>query len=198
MHVCCVSRGQPLKHLAQKAFVAYFRSVYFQSNKLVFDMDKLPAEQFALSLGLSKPPALTIKASNALKNVPWDLLNSMKTKKKPKAPTKMERKFQANALFTEMEHRNLLIDDAEDGGDDEPFLKPKAAQPDVQALTAEEKALNMSNKKRMKLQKQRAKWDGARQTFEDSDASGDDGEQPVQPVLRKKQGAFMIWRTVVL
>ncbi|KJE95924.1 ATP-dependent RNA helicase dbp4 [Capsaspora owczarzaki ATCC 30864] len=45
-----------LKYLAQKYFVSYMRSVFLQPNKQVFDVHALPAEEFALSLGLPGQP----------------------------------------------------------------------------------------------------------------------------------------------
>jgi len=47
-----------MKHWAQRSFVCYLRSVYLQSNKNVFDIRKLPVEEFALSLGLPAAPRL--------------------------------------------------------------------------------------------------------------------------------------------
>ena len=37
---------------------AYLRSVFLAPNKAVFDVHKLPAEEYALSIGLSAPPKL--------------------------------------------------------------------------------------------------------------------------------------------
>jgi ATP-dependent RNA helicase DDX10/DBP4 len=47
-----------IKYLAQRAFVAYMRSVYLQRNKTVFDVTALPAEDFAHSLGLPGAPKI--------------------------------------------------------------------------------------------------------------------------------------------
>lgn len=54
-----------LKYLGQKCFISYMRSVFLQSNKEVFRFDKLPIEDFALSLGL--PAAPRIKFSKVQK-----------------------------------------------------------------------------------------------------------------------------------
>jgi ATP-dependent RNA helicase DDX10/DBP4 len=63
-----LSEDPELKYLAQKvrqfillsnhwkAFISYMRSVFLQSNKEVFDVQKLPAEDFAKSLGLVGTP----------------------------------------------------------------------------------------------------------------------------------------------
>ncbi|PWY98152.1 LOW QUALITY PROTEIN: DEAD-domain-containing protein [Testicularia cyperi] len=45
-----------IKHLAQKAFVSYVRSIYLQKNKDTFDVTALPLEAFATALGLPGAP----------------------------------------------------------------------------------------------------------------------------------------------
>eukprot|EP01134_Creolimax_fragrantissima_P007766 CFRG7766T1 len=47
-----------MKQLAQKSFVSYVRSVHLQSDKSIFDVNKLPLEAYAMSLGLSKAPKI--------------------------------------------------------------------------------------------------------------------------------------------
>lgn len=47
-----------IKYLAQRAFVAYMRSIYLQRNKTIFDVTVLPAEEFAHSLGLAGAPKI--------------------------------------------------------------------------------------------------------------------------------------------
>eukprot|EP00668_Euglena_longa_P015065 GGOE01019113.1.p1 GENE.GGOE01019113.1~~GGOE01019113.1.p1 ORF type:complete len:781 (+),score=241.55 GGOE01019113.1:67-2343(+) len=173
----CVQFAE-LKVLAQKAFVAYFRSVHFQSNKLVFKMDELPAEPFAISLGLSGAPPVNIRASQALKNLSWDLLNSLK-RKKEKPVTKMERKFQANALFNKKQSRESLLGDNDlvsDDDDGEGFLKPAAVQKEIEPMSAADLALNLSKKKQEKIRKQVAGWHGERKKFEGDDEESKEGE----------------------
>ena len=53
------------KYLAQKAFISYMRSVYLRKNKLVFDIRKLPAEEFAFSMGLPSMPQIKILSNSA-------------------------------------------------------------------------------------------------------------------------------------
>jgi ATP-dependent RNA helicase DDX10/DBP4 len=59
-----------LKYLGQKAFTSYVRSVYLQSDKEVFQLEKLPLEEFASSLGLPGAPRIKfLKAdSGEMKN----------------------------------------------------------------------------------------------------------------------------------
>lgn len=47
-----------VKYLAQKSFISYMRSVYLQSNKEVFKVEALPADAYALSLGLPVAPKI--------------------------------------------------------------------------------------------------------------------------------------------
>ena len=41
-----------------QSFISYVRSVFLQKDKTVFDVNKLPLEEYALSLGLSKAPKI--------------------------------------------------------------------------------------------------------------------------------------------
>lgn len=45
-----------MRHLAQKAFITYLRSIHKQGDKEVFDVMKLPVEEFSVSLGLPMTP----------------------------------------------------------------------------------------------------------------------------------------------
>lgn len=45
-----------MRYLAQKAFITYLRSIHKQGDKEVFDVMKLPVEEFSVSLGLPMNP----------------------------------------------------------------------------------------------------------------------------------------------
>ncbi|KAI5300465.1 ATP-dependent RNA helicase dbp4 [Ascosphaera atra] len=45
-----------LKHLGQKAFISYVKSVHVQKNKDIFDVKALPLEDFAAAIGLPGAP----------------------------------------------------------------------------------------------------------------------------------------------
>ena len=45
-----------VKEWARRSFICYLRSVHLQSNKNIFDVHKLPIEEYALSLGLAVAP----------------------------------------------------------------------------------------------------------------------------------------------
>ncbi|KAF2842249.1 DEAD-domain-containing protein [Patellaria atrata CBS 101060] len=62
-----------LKYLGQKAFISYVRSIYLQKDKEIFNLEKLPLEEFASSLGLPGAPRIKfIKGEDvkARKNAP--------------------------------------------------------------------------------------------------------------------------------
>ncbi|KAI3640984.1 hypothetical protein MIR68_001862 [Amoeboaphelidium protococcarum] len=65
---------QDVKYLAEKAFICYLRSVWLQKNKQVFDVTKLPLEDYAASLGLpSAPQVKFVRRLNAMKNKPYQI-----------------------------------------------------------------------------------------------------------------------------
>ncbi|XP_038617596.1 probable ATP-dependent RNA helicase DDX10 [Tachyglossus aculeatus] len=51
-----LAQDQELKERAQRCFVSYLRSVYLMKNKEVFNVNKLPLAEYALSLGLAVAP----------------------------------------------------------------------------------------------------------------------------------------------
>jgi len=53
-----IAKDQELKLNAQRAFKSYMRSVFLQTNKVVFDVKKLPMGAFAHSFGLANTPRL--------------------------------------------------------------------------------------------------------------------------------------------
>lgn len=52
------AQHQEIKMWAQKSIISYARSVYLQKNKDIFDVKKLPIEDYAKSLGLLLPPRI--------------------------------------------------------------------------------------------------------------------------------------------
>lgn len=50
------AQEQDMKQWAQRSFICYIRSVHMQSNKTIFDVHKLPLQEYASSLGLSRAP----------------------------------------------------------------------------------------------------------------------------------------------
>ena len=70
-----IAQDPALKHMAQKAFVSYMRSLHLQSNKQVFDISKYSPEAVASAWGLETLPRLRfVEASDQkTKNIPYAL-----------------------------------------------------------------------------------------------------------------------------
>lgn len=47
-----------MQYQAQRAFVTYLRSIYIQKEKEIFDVTKLPIDEFSASLGLPMTPKI--------------------------------------------------------------------------------------------------------------------------------------------
>ncbi|GAB4830045.1 hypothetical protein Ancab_019687 [Ancistrocladus abbreviatus] len=59
-----------LQHLAQRAFITYIRAVHKEKDKEVFDVTRLPIDEFSASLGLPMTPHIPfLKRKNEGKNV---------------------------------------------------------------------------------------------------------------------------------
>lgn len=55
-----LSKDADVKTIAQKSVVSYLRSVFLQPKKHIFDVQALPAVEFALSVGLTSVPKMKI------------------------------------------------------------------------------------------------------------------------------------------
>ncbi|KAK4355252.1 hypothetical protein RND71_024223 [Anisodus tanguticus] len=72
-----------LQHLAQRAFVTYLKSIYKQKDKEIFDVTKLPIDEFSASLGLPMTPKIRFlkqklkgkTVSEALSLIPENMSN---------------------------------------------------------------------------------------------------------------------------
>jgi ATP-dependent RNA helicase DDX10/DBP4 len=74
---CGIVASKPeLNGLAKKAYKSYLRSVYLMPNKEIFQVDQLPLEDFATSLGLAAKPSL--RFLKALKTKDRDGIRSAK------------------------------------------------------------------------------------------------------------------------
>ncbi|KAJ2491491.1 ATP-dependent RNA helicase dbp4 [Coemansia sp. RSA 2050] len=93
-----------IKYLGQRAFVTYVRSVFLQKNKSVFDVDSLPLDEFAESLGLPGAPKIRFVKKNAAKNKSYELDNLLEPEEREKL--RLEH-------VAEIERENAAIDDSE-------------------------------------------------------------------------------------
>ncbi|PIA16024.1 DEAD-domain-containing protein [Coemansia reversa NRRL 1564] len=89
------------KYLGQRAFVTYVRSVFLQKNKKVFDVDKLPLEEFAESLGLPGAPQVKFVKRKGDKNKSYEDENSLlKDEREQRRKTRMEEIERENTADT--------------------------------------------------------------------------------------------------
>lgn len=56
-----------MKNLGQRAFISYYRSVYVQKDRDIFNVESLPTEKYAESLGLPGAPHIKIKNGESYK-----------------------------------------------------------------------------------------------------------------------------------
>ncbi|KAG1046075.1 hypothetical protein G6F43_011172 [Rhizopus delemar] len=123
-----------IKYLAQRAFVAYMRSIYLQKNKTIFDVNALPAEEFAHSLGLAGAPKIKFvkktekKKMGAVEPQEESEEEDEEEEKASEIKTKYDRMFQRKNQDILSEHYNKLVDyegdklHVDDQNDDEDFL----------------------------------------------------------------------------
>ncbi|KAI8335247.1 P-loop containing nucleoside triphosphate hydrolase protein [Choanephora cucurbitarum] len=146
-----------IKYLAQRAFVAYMRSVYLQRNKKVFDVTALPAEEFAHSLGLAGAPKIKFVKKTEKKSMgPQEPKESDSEEEESEdeakqQKTKYDRMFQRKNQDILSEHYNKLVDYEGDkmpltGGveedDDEDFLTIQRANHDLESEASSGEEMN--------------------------------------------------------
>ncbi|KAL1644682.1 ATP-dependent RNA helicase dbp4 [Diplodia intermedia] len=136
-----------LKYLGQKAFISYVKSIHVQKDKEIFQLQKLPLEDYAASLGLPGAPRIKfMKGDNAKerKNAPRHGLSSSEgessdeegEKKKPKKEkevrTKYDRMFERKNQDVLSEHYTKLVRDEND--EDSKAANPDESDDDFMAV----------------------------------------------------------------
>ncbi|KAK6544597.1 ATP-dependent RNA helicase dbp4 [Orbilia ellipsospora] len=132
-----------IKYLGQKAFTSYARSVYVQKDKEIFDLEKLPVQEFATSLGLPGAPRIKFLKGEDVKqrkNAPRALLkdedssdedesdeDASKKEKKKEVRTKYDRMFerQNQNIFTSHYTEMVRHDEPEEEEKEDDFLAVK-------------------------------------------------------------------------
>jgi ATP-dependent RNA helicase DDX10/DBP4 len=122
-------KDSQLKYLGQKAFASYVRSIYVQKDKDIFQLDKLPLEEYAASLGLPGAPKIKFLKGDdakARKNAPRVQLSDSESdleesgdeedaktapKKTAAVRTKYDRMFERKNQDILGEHRSKLLAD---------------------------------------------------------------------------------------
>jgi ATP-dependent RNA helicase DDX10/DBP4 len=145
-----------IKYLGQKAFVSYMRSIHLQKHKSVFDVSKLPAEEFAHSLGLPGAPKIKFVKSNEAKNArraaPTHVSDqeeeSSSESEQDKPKTKVDRMFQRKNQNILSDHYTKLVQHDDDTGD---FMHLKRADHDLEAIPdVPDPVLTTSAKKKLR------------------------------------------------
>ncbi|XP_055370940.1 probable ATP-dependent RNA helicase DDX10 [Condylostylus longicornis] len=159
-----LAANKELKESAQRALVAYIKSVYLMKNKKIFDVEKLNFDAFAHSLGLPFTPRvrflenIKIKKANklrALNKSSENIENVMKPKKNLKNVSQENEFVSGNeeaerTESNELELKNLIDTDS----DDDDLLKIK--RKDHQISDAEEND-PIENIEELKKEKNKAK-----------------------------------------
>lgn len=131
-----------VKYLAQKAFISYARSVHYQKDKEVFKLDELDLDGFAASMGLPGAPQIKFQKGEdvkKVKNAPRMMEessgdesefdeegNRKRKRKKGEVRTKYDRMFErTNQDVLSSHYTKLVGDDAQDGEEEDDFLKVK-------------------------------------------------------------------------
>merc|ERR1719215_1224632 len=105
---------QEIKHLAQKAFTSYIRSMQLMKDKEVFDVSKLSLEAFANSLGLVDAPSLA-----GAENLDHES-NPLRKKKNMTPLERLKEKIQQKKLAKKTAADAAAVDGAEAKADDAP------------------------------------------------------------------------------
>ena len=77
------AHSHPVQDVAQRAMVAYLRSVFLQPCKAVFNVSALPVEDFAYSLGLSTLPRLRFLKRGPAQLLPGGPIGPTQTPQEP-------------------------------------------------------------------------------------------------------------------
>ena len=124
-----VAEHADIKHLAQKAFTSYIRSIFLMPDKKIFSFSSLPLKDYALSFGLVSIPEVNVKQAEA---------NTMT--KLQKLRQKIKEKKEAKAGVQTL---------TEEVGD---LFKIKDVVPDLYAEEEEEEPVRKVDHSRLKIQ----------------------------------------------
>lgn len=115
-----------LKHLAQKAFISYVRSVHLHKDKATFNAVALPLPEFAASLGLPNAPKIKVvqeaRARAAAAAAATAAPESSSEDESPCVRTKHDRLFGRTNQTVLSDHYAALLDQPEPEDDDGDLL----------------------------------------------------------------------------
>ncbi|KAK6269668.1 hypothetical protein POUND7_006773 [Theobroma cacao] len=105
-----------MQHLAQRAFITYLRSIHIQKDKEVFDVMKLPIDEYSASLGLPMTPKVRF------------LNQKKKSKKESEKSSFLESEIFDEENESVMPKEELLVEDVKDKKVDKDFLLKDGTQ----------------------------------------------------------------------
>ncbi|KAJ3444055.1 atp-dependent RNA helicase ddx10-related [Anaeramoeba flamelloides] len=128
-----MSKFPKMKNYAKGAFVSYIRSTYLKSNKEVFDVNKLPLEEFSKSMGLLSLPKIKFISKKALqgKNTNYKLKSMLKDENDTNGETE-------DYSDDEQSKYNQNVDGSETSDSDDDFLLKKKDSEIVKKIQSED------------------------------------------------------------
>lgn len=174
-----------LKNLGQRAFISYFRSVYIQKDKDVFNVDNLPSEKYAASLGLPGAPKIKMKGGSdnkEKKNASRQLVElSMANddgelgEKQDKNRTKYDRMFERkNQTVLSENYLNLTGNNAKDAAsedEEDDFMTVKRHNHDIKEEDLPDLSIPVSKRQAKKALSKKAssssKGNATKMVFDD-------------------------------
>ncbi|XP_050246942.1 DEAD-box ATP-dependent RNA helicase 32 [Quercus robur] len=132
-----------MQYQAQRAFVTYLRSIYIQKEKEIFDVTKLPIDEFSVSLGLPMTPKIRFLKQK----------NKSKTASETISLPASENSDRENLL--EIPKEMLDIGDIDEEEMDKAFLlkqdTPNEEEEKISEITDARPATRISKKKKLKI-----------------------------------------------
>lgn len=114
-----VASNVECKRLANKAFTSYLRSVSLMPDKEVFDVQALPIDDFAESLGLVKAPSLKFLKTTGDREEVRQKKNRNKALERLKEKIKVERAAKKGLPVEPAKKKMATEQDSSDSSDDE-------------------------------------------------------------------------------
>ena len=185
-----------IKHLAQKAFVSYVRSIHLQKNKDIFDVTALPLEPFAAALGLPGAPKVKFvkEAAKAKKAAAYKAAQQSGSHGKTaqddlddngeetadqngKVRTKYDRMFERKNQDILSEHyAKLIADDASSAGSsDDSDASDSDLHSDASSASDDEDADGREEETRYGRSRKEDRLVGSDTSESDDDSDDDDG-----------------------
>ncbi|XP_008796096.2 DEAD-box ATP-dependent RNA helicase 32 [Phoenix dactylifera] len=123
-----------MQHLAKRTFITYLKSIHLQRDKEVFDVSKLPIEEFAASLGLPMTPKIRF-------------ISQKQTKQKPSVETIHEQENGSKVVNREMQS----IDRSNMEIEDDVLLPKETSLIDAEGNKPADLATRVLKKKKLKI-----------------------------------------------